>query len=52
MDRLDDPGREVLDAVCDPRPLHTQPHPGDVRQTTRDLTHTLDQLARWLARAH
>jgi len=51
MDRLDDPGREILDSVTDPRPLHTAPHPGNVRQTTRDLAHTLDQLTRWLARA-
>ncbi len=52
LDRLDDPGRNILDAVCDPRPLRTSPGNADVRQTTRDLAHALDQLERWLARAH
>jgi NTE family protein len=51
-DRLDDTHRHVLHAVSDPRPLHTHPGVGDVGQTTRDLSHTLDQLARWLAKAH
>ena len=51
-DRLDDPHRHVLHALDDPRPLHTRPGVSDVRQATRDLSHTLDQLERWLARAH
>jgi predicted acylesterase/phospholipase RssA len=51
MDRLDDPDRQVLDAVTDPRPLRTDAGGGDVRRTTRDLTFALDQLERWLARA-
>jgi predicted acylesterase/phospholipase RssA len=50
-DRLDDPARKVTDAISDPRPLHTHRDDHDVRQTTRDLTHTLDQLQRWLAGA-
>jgi len=49
-DRLDDPARDVTDALNDPRPLHAQPH-GDVRRTARDLHHTLAHLERWLARA-
>ena len=37
----------------DPRPLRTDPgNARDVRQATRDLSHTLDQLERWLARPH
>ncbi len=51
MDRLNNPDRQVLDAVVDPRPLHTAPGPSNVRQTARDLTHTLNQLERWLASA-
>ena len=43
--------RKVTDAITDPRPLHTHRDDHDVRQTTRDLTHTLDQLQRWLAGA-
>ncbi len=50
-DRLDDHHRHVLHAVADPRPLHTRPGVSDVRQATRDLSHTLDQLERWLAHA-
>jgi NTE family protein len=49
MERLDDPDRQILDALSDPRPLHTAPELTSVRQTARDLTHTLDQLERWLA---
>ena len=38
--------------VTDPRPLRARRRDAsDVRQTTRDLAHTLDQLERWLARA-
>ena len=52
-DRLLDPKRVVIDAVTDPRPLHTDAKsPRRVRQTTRDLRYTLDQLERWLAGAH
>jgi NTE family protein len=47
-DRLEDPQRTVHDAARDPRPLHTS-RGGNVRQTARDLDHTLDQLERWLA---
>ncbi len=50
-DRLEDTHRHVLHAVADPRPLHTRPGVSDVRQATRDLAHTLDQLERWLAHA-
>ncbi len=49
-DRLDDPARTVTDALTDPRPLHAQPG-ADVRRTSRDLKHALDQLERWLAGA-
>ena len=49
-DRLDDPARDVTDALNDPRPLHAQPR-GDVRRTARDLHHTLGHLERWLAGA-
>ncbi len=52
-DRIDDARRIVTDAVTDPRPLHTNADYGtNVRQTARDLSHTLDQLERWLAGAH
>jgi hypothetical protein len=51
FDRLADQHRHVLHAVADPRPLHTRPGVSDVRQATRDLSHTLDQLERWLAHA-
>jgi predicted acylesterase/phospholipase RssA len=51
LDRLDDHHRDVLSAVSDPRPLRSRPGVSDVRQTTRDLKHTLDQLERWLAHA-
>jgi predicted acylesterase/phospholipase RssA len=50
-DRLEDTHRHVLHAVADPRPLHTRPGVSDVRQATRDLAHTLDQLERWLVHA-
>ena len=50
---LFDEHRKVVDAVSDPRPLRTDPGNAlDVRQATRDLSHTLDQLERWLARTH
>ncbi len=52
LDRLGEAHRDVRVALVDPRPLHTRAagH-NDVRQTARDLSHTLDQLARWLAGA-
>ncbi|MEP6657632.1 MAG: patatin family protein, partial [Betaproteobacteria bacterium] len=51
-DRIADAGRVVTDAVADPRPLRTSPaRTGSVRQTARELRHTLDELERWLARA-
>jgi len=51
-DRLRDPRRIVIDAITDPRPLHTNsPRGGCARQTARDLSHTLDQLDHWLAGA-
>ena len=52
-DRLGDPARVVVDAVTDPRPLHTDVRSRrTVRQTARDLAHALDQLERWLGAAH
>ncbi len=51
-DRLADRARRVTDALTDSRPLHVGKHRHSaVRQTTRDLAHTLDHLARWLAGA-
>jgi predicted acylesterase/phospholipase RssA len=47
--RLRDTKRELPAALCDARPLHTGVHGCSVRQTTRDLGHTLDQLEHWLA---
>jgi NTE family protein len=47
--RLADTGRELRAAIDDPRPLAIR-SPG-VRQAARDLSHTLDHLDRWLARA-
>ena len=49
-DRLADHARTVVDALTDPRPLHTdRTIPIDIRQTVRDLAFALDQLERWLA---
>jgi len=49
-DRLADHSRTVVDALTDPRPLHTdRTIPIDIRQTARDLAFALDQLERWLA---
>ena len=48
--RLRDGGRQVTDALCDPRPLRAEPHRRRaIRQTTRDLAHVLDHLERQLA---
>jgi len=52
-DRLSDPTRVLLDALTDVRPLHaTDGERSRVRQTTRDLAHTLDHLERWIETAH
>jgi len=47
--RIADVHRAIHAAIEDPRPLRSRPH--GVRQTTRDLSHTLDHLQRWLAAA-
>jgi hypothetical protein len=50
LDRLRDHARAVTDALTDARPLHAgDGRRSEVRQTTRDLAHTLDHLERWLA---
>ena len=52
MARIADPARDVSDALTDPRPLNVgRGRKGGVRQTARDLAHTLDHLERWLATA-
>jgi predicted acylesterase/phospholipase RssA len=51
-DRLQDPARALTDALTDARPLHAgDERRSEVRQTTRDLAHTLDHLERWLVTA-
>ena len=51
-DRIADPARKVVDALTDPRPLNFgRGRRKSVRQSTRDLAHTLDHLERWLAAA-
>ncbi|HVN35720.1 MAG TPA: patatin-like phospholipase family protein [Casimicrobiaceae bacterium] len=51
-DRLADPARALADALTDARPLHaTDGERSEVKQTARDLAHTLDHLERWLATA-
>ena len=51
-DRLLDQTRVLADALTDARPLHAgDGRLSEVRQTTRDLAHTLDHLERWLATA-
>jgi NTE family protein len=53
LDRLRDHARVVTDALTDVRPLHAgDGRRSEVRQTTRDLAHTLDHLERWLATVH
>lgn len=44
--RLADADRDIAQALTDPRPLHHDPAPRNVRQAARELTHTLDQLER------
>jgi hypothetical protein len=51
-DRLADATRSIKDALCDPRPLKSDPRrAANVRRTTRDLAHALDHLERYLAAA-
>ena len=49
LPHLNETHRSMHAAIVDPRPLLTR-SPG-VQQAARDLTHTLDHLERWLARA-
>jgi len=52
IDRIRDPARDIADALTDPRPLNVgRGRKEGVRQTARDLAHTLDHLERWLATA-
>ncbi len=46
LDRLDDEHRHITDALTDPRPLRHDVANRGVRQTARDLGHTLDHLER------
>ena len=50
-DRLADSSRTISDALNDPRPLHHEPSRRSVRQTARELGHTLDHLERAVATA-
>ena len=51
LERLREPHRPLVDALRDPRPLHTDAAARhSLRQTARDLVYTLDSLERWLAR--
>jgi predicted acylesterase/phospholipase RssA len=50
-DRLAEAYRTVADALSDPRPLRHDPGKRSVRQTTRELRHTLDHLERAVAAA-
>ncbi|MBP6368388.1 MAG: patatin-like phospholipase family protein [Burkholderiales bacterium] len=48
-DRLSDSTRDVRAALCDPRPIRSDPRAKrTVRRTARELSHTLDQLERWV----
>lgn len=49
LERLGDGRRSIGDALTDPRPL--LPPPRGVRQSARDLAHTLAHLEAWLAAA-
>jgi hypothetical protein len=52
LDRLNDSHRHVSDAIRDPRSLRADPtRPRTVRDTARDLKHTLDELDRYLVDA-
>jgi len=50
-ERLADPERHVMMALNDPRPLRPDVTNQSVRQTKRELRHTLDQLERAVAAA-
>lgn len=50
MERVDDAGRTIADALTDPRPLHARAARRNVRTTVRELDHTLGHLERQLAR--
>jgi predicted acylesterase/phospholipase RssA len=50
-DRLDDATRDITAAVLDPRPLRPDVRRTSVRETKRELRHTLDQLERAMAAA-
>ncbi len=50
-DRLADPRRDVRTALNDPRPLRPDSAHQNVRETKRELRHTLDQLERAVAAA-
>jgi len=50
-DRLSDPARDVAMALNDPRPLRADSAHQSVRDTKRELRHTLDQLERAVASA-
>jgi hypothetical protein len=50
-DRLRDANRDVTDALTDPRPLKSSRRRPSMRRTTRELTHALDHLERFLAGA-
>jgi hypothetical protein len=50
-ERLAQHGRKVTDALTDPRPLRHDPAGVTVRQTARELKHTLDHLERAMATA-
>lgn len=48
-DRLADSTRDVRAALVDPRPIRSDPRAKrSVRTTARELSHTLDQLERWM----
>jgi predicted acylesterase/phospholipase RssA len=50
-DRLADPARDIRTVLTDARPLRADAAHQNVRQTTRELKHTLDQLERAVAAA-
>jgi len=50
-DRIADATRSIVATLNDPRPLRSNSSPRCVRQTARELGHTLDQLERAVAAA-
>ena len=50
-DRLCEDDRVVDDAIDDPRPLKSSPHPPSVRRAAHELSQTLDHLERFVATA-